>query len=506
MSINKKIINKLVTFGLLIFIGTGCEDFLVEQNKSAITQENYFSNVTQAKAAVNGIYPNLFTLHTGTGNNYGEAVWVSMEMIVGHATTLGQSLYNNGLIKHENSTIEPIFKVMWNGFYKGTASANLCINNIPNVVMEETAKNALLGEAHFLRAFYYYYLVQLYGDIPLITETIDYSSPNLFPERSTVEDVYALIVSDLLKAEKSGLPNVDKTGKVSLGAVKSLLASVYLTMAGYPLNKGAAYYGLAAEKAKEVIDNKWYSLFPNYDYLHNRAHKNLDEFIFQIQYLYGVQSNNITEFVTPDKIGISKLSGEVGAIVARNEFVESYEPNDKRAKERQFFFSNYPAKNKPTTNIEFGEFALYKFWLVEAAGINGDAKSDINWTLLRLPEVILIYAEASNELNGPTQATYDQVNLIRDRAELAPLSGLSKSEFREAIWRERYHELCFENKAYFDIQRTHKVYNLAKGNFEDAFTYVNESGAKFNEQYMLWPIPQSEIDANPKLLPQNAGW
>lgn len=506
MPINIKIINKLVTFGLLLFIGTGCKDFLAEQNKSAITQENYFTNATQAQAAVNGIYPNLYTLHTSTGNNYGEAVWVSMEMIVGHATSLGQSLYNNGLIKHENSTIEPIFKVMWNGFYKGTASANLCINNIPSMTMAEATKSALLGEAYFLRALYYYYLVQLYGEIPLITETINYSSPNLYPERSSVEEVYTLIVSDLLNAEKSGLPNVDRTGKVSLGAVKSLLASVYLTMAGYPLNKGNEYYKLAAEKAKEVIDNKWYSLFTSYDYLHDRAHKNMTEFIFQVQYLNGVQNNNITEFVTPDKIGISKLSGEVGAIVPRNEFVESYEPNDKRAKENQFFFSKYPAKNKPTTNVLFGEFALYKFWLVEAAGINGDANSDENWTMLRLPEVMLIYAEASNEINGPTSAAYDQVNLIRNRAELSPLSGLTKNDFRNAIWRERYHELCFENKAYFDIQRTHKVYNLANGNFEDAFTYVNESGAKFNEQYMLWPIPQSEVDANPKLLPQNPGW
>ena len=158
----------------------------------------------------------------------------------------------------------------------------------------------------------------------------------------------------------------------------------------------------------------------------------------------------------------------------------------------------------PEDTARFGPH-LWKFWLEEAVGVNGDAHPDLNWTLLRLPEVMLIYAEASNEVSGPTQSAYDQVNLIRIRAELPLLSGLTKEEFREAIWRERYHELCYENKSYFDIQRTRKAYNLATGNFEDALSYQNESFTTFTEKYMLWAIPQTEIDANPNLT-QNSGW
>src|SRR5690606_20986374 len=119
------------------------------------------------------------------------------------------------------------------------------------------------------------------------------------------------------------------------------------------------------------------------------------------------------------------------------------------------------------------------------------------------PEVMLIYAEATNEINGPTEKAYAQVNRIRERAELPALENLTKEAFREAIWRERYHELAFENKAYFDIQRTRKAYNLQDGTFEGIFTYTNESGVKFTEQYLLWPIPQSEMDANPKLVQSN---
>ncbi|MEO8822269.1 MAG: RagB/SusD family nutrient uptake outer membrane protein [Ginsengibacter sp.] len=505
MKLNINILSRVILLISIVCFFSACKKSLNEQNKSAITQESYFTNEAQAQSAVNGVYPMLQTLQTGNGLNYGEAPFVSLEMISGQSTTLGQSLYNNGLIKHNNSPIEPVFKVLWVGFYNGIANANVAINRIPSIKMNDAGKSSLLGEVYFLRALYYYYLLRIYGDVPLITNPIDYSSQDLYPVRTPAKQVYDTIVSDLLRAEKTSLPNIDKTGRASLGAVKSLLASVYLTMAGYPLNLGAPYYQLAADKSKEVIDSKWYKLFTDYAYLHDRAHKNTDEFIFQIQYKNGIATNNITEFVTPDKIGISKLPSEIGALMPRAEFVNSYEPNDKRAEEQQFYFSKYPAASGNGTTIDFGGYALYKFFLLEAAGPNGDGNSDQNWTLLRLPEVLLIYAEASNEISGPTQIAFDQVNLIRSRADLPALSGLNKDEFREAIWRERYHELAYENKSYFDIQRTRKAYNLSTGHFEDALTYKNESGVVFNQQYLLWPIPQTEIDANPKLT-QNPGW
>lgn len=496
--------NKLVLAVLLILTAAGCKkDFLAEQNASAITLQNYFTTSNQAEAAINGIYP---TLHLFTATDgYGESPWESLEFPVGHATSLGQSLYNNGLIRHNNSSIEPVFKTVWVGFYNGIANANVAISRIPPISMNAQKQKALLGEAYFLRALYYFYLVRLYGDIPLITEPIDFSSEDLYPTRTPKEKVYDLIVGDLKEAEKSGLPNTDKRGKASLGAVKSLLASVYLTMAGQPLNKGAAYYTLAAEKSKEVIDAGWYSLFTDYAFLHDRAHKNQGELIFQVQYQTGIKTNDITAAITPSKIGISALSSEYGAIMPRSEFVKSYEVNDKRAQEKQFFFTEYTKKGSSAV-VKFGEYALYKFFLVEAAGPGGDANSDENWTILRYPEVLLTYAEAINEVNGPTQSAYDQVNLIRKRANLPNLAGLSKEQFRESIWKERYHELAFENKAYFDIQRTKKVYNLIANKFDDAFSYKNESGATFDEKYMLWPVPSAEIDANPKLKPQNTGW
>ncbi|MCW3109750.1 MAG: RagB/SusD protein [Segetibacter sp.] len=494
----------IISTGSLLAIVLLCscnKSFLTEQNPSALTQQSYFTTAAQASAAVAGIYPMLQTF-TQEIEFRGDAVWSLLEMPAGLVSP-GGSQYKMNTILHTNSANEPVYYTLWTGFYNGIANANLAIQRIPSIQMDESLQNSLLGEAHFLRALYYYYLVQLHGDIPLLTEPIDFSSPLLFPARSPKEKVYELIVSDLKFAEKSGLPNVDKTGKASIGAAKSLLSSVYLTMAGYPLNKGAEYYTLAAAKAKEVIDANYYILFDNYLYLHDRAHKNKDELIFQVEYLTGVKTNRITEFVTPK--GISKLTSDLLAVSPIQEFVNSYEKGDKRVEQKQFYFTQDFAVGSSTNILKFPP-ALYKLYLEEAAGAKGDANSDENWTLLRFPEVLLNYAEASNEVEGPGKFAYDQINKIRKRANLTDLQGLSKDDFREAIWRERYHELAYENKSYFDIQRTHKVYNLKSGHFEDAFSYVNEQGVKFNQQYMLWPIPQKEIDANPKLKPQNAGW
>src|SRR5699024_8936508 len=289
--------------------------------------------------------------------------------------------------------------------------------------MDQSKKKQLLGEAHFLRAFYYFHLVRLYGEIPLVTEPVDANSENLYPEETSVDSIYTQIVNDLKVAEEAGLPGDTNSGRVSQGAVKSLLSSVYLTMAGYPLQKGNQYYQMAADKAEEVIDSGWYTLFEDYTYLHDREHKNQGEFILQAQYKGGIATNGITALAIPENEGISTFGDEYGSIRPVDEFIQSYEEGDKRIKEKEFYFTQYTMPDG--TVKKFDEYALWKYWLDEAANLEtGDQQGDINWTLLRLPEVMLIYAEAINEMNGgPTAKAYDQTNAIRERANLDLLSG-----------------------------------------------------------------------------------
>lgn len=477
---------------------SSCKKYLDEKNKSGFDNTNYFQNASQAQTFVNGIYTSLYMFQNGDA--YGESPFITIELFAGHATSLGQSVNNANVINQRTDAVNPGFETVWKNSYAAIANANVAIERIPGITMDDATKKNLLGQAYFLRAFFYYHLVRLYGDIPLIIKSQSLDNPDLYPDRTPVSQVYDQIISDLEVAKSSGLPNTDQNGKVSLGAVKTLLASVYLTTAGYPIQK-KENYAKAATEAKDVLP--LYTLFDKYDYLHDNAHKNQGELIFQNQYLAGVRDNAIPQLTIPFNLQVGAYGDHLGAMIPTNEFFNSYEDGDLRTEERQFYFSSYPKYKEPNTIIKFGVHALYKYFHVESAESSGI--SDENWTFLRLPEAMLIYAEASNEVSGPTQDAYNQVNAIRARAKLPALSGLSKDQFREAIWRERYHELAYENKAYFDIQRTHKIYNVKNNTFGEATSTPNEQGVTMRAQYYLWPIPQREINTNNKLT-QNPGW
>lgn len=507
----KKYVYILMLGGLIA--SSSCSDFLEENPISNFTQYNYFKNVNQAKTAVDGAYERLRALTNGAG--YGESAWVAIDLLCGHATTNAQSLYNNTYIKHTAGTMNSAFGDMWNGFYEGIADCNLCLEGMKNMDEKETAQ--LKGEVYALRAFYYYYLTRLYGNIPLIFEPVTSDSPLMYPEKTNQEKIFENIILDLKEAEKSGLPNTDETGRVSLGFVKTLLADVYQYMAGYPLNKGTEYYELAYAKAKEVLDNsywgkydtpasdtEWYSLFNSYDNLHDKANKNKGELIFQIQFSASADAtNSITSLIVPVGTPITQVYDKFGSLIPTQQFLDSYEKGDLRAAEKGMFFSQYPNIDD-SNKIEQFTTALYKYFDVEAVTTG---KCDLNFTLYRLPEVMFIYAESYTMATGnPDQLSYDMINSIRNRAGLSPLSGLNKDEFIQAVWKERAHELCYENKEYFDIQRTHKAYNLKTDRFENYNSFTNESGTTFSEKYLLWPIPSTETDVNPKLLPNNKDW
>ncbi len=478
---------------------SSCKKYLDEKDKSNFVKDNYFTTASQAQTFVNGIYSQLHLFQNGDA--YGEAPFITIELFAGHATSLGQSVNNSNVINQRTDAVNPGFEDVWKNSYNAIANANLALERIPTIGMDATLKKRLLGEVYFLRAFFYFHLVRLYGDVPLITTSITVDSPDLYPSRTAYAQVYDQIISDLQAAEASGLPETDQTGRVSLGAVRTLLSSVYLTTAGYPLQK-TANYALAAAEAQKVLAD--YTLFTNYAYLHDNAHKNQGELIFQGQYLVGVATNAIPQLTLPFNLPVGSYGDHLGAMIPTNAFFASYEAGDLRAKEREFYFSSYPQYGDTTKTVVFGEHALYKYFHVESALGNG--QSDENWTFFRLPEAILIYAEASNEAGGPTADAIAQVNKIRTRAQLPALAGtLSQQQFREAIWKERYHELAYEDKAYFDIQRTHMIYDVVNNTFGDAFSTPNEQGVTMKQQYLLWPIPQREINTNKKLT-QNTGW
>lgn len=486
---------------LSLFCATSCSDFLDESDPSNFTEENYFTQPAHARSSVNAIYA---PLREPMSSGFGGGAWMMPEFATGLAgTDLGQAV-NSYFIKDLRNTSDNGYgQTYWTQYYKGIAGANLSIAKIPGITMDAAEMKKVLGEAYFLRAFYYFQLVQMFGNIPLVTQPVNLQSEQLRPSAATTEQVYTQIVEDLKTAEAAGLPWLDNSGKVSLGAVKSLLAKVYLTMAGYPLQKGAAYYDLAAKKAEEVIDSKQFKLFTTYDDLHNPAKKNIEENIFMIQYKTQLIPSNWQVSIIPYNKNISAYSDETGGIYATGDFVKSYEANDLRAKEKQFFFTKFTNESDRNKEVDLGGYFIYKHF--DNVAQTSSANSDLNWPVIRYADVLLMYAEASNEVSGPTAKAYEAVNAIRTRAQLAALTGLTKDTFREAVWTERWHELCYENITWFDMARLRKAYNVTTKKFDNYVGHKFSYGPTLTERELLFPIPTPEIRNNTNLK-QNAGY
>lgn len=487
---------------ICIIFCNSCVDFLDESNPSNFTQENYFKNAEHARSVVNAIYQDF---QMAADNDYGGSPYFMTDFATGLAgTRVGQNQQINKVRMCINDSDNGYSKSWWNYSYRAIANANLAITYIPNIEMDETEKSKCLGEAYCLRAYHYFNLVRLFGAVPLVLVPIDASSPDLYPKQSEMETIYSQIVNDLLEAEKSSLPWEDTSGHITMAVIKTLLAQVYMTMAGYPLQKGNDYYVLAAQKAKEVIDKGCCKLFESYDQLHDISYENRDEHMLMIQYQSGVTANGLQYLYLPYNLDISYYSTETGSIYAINEFIDSYENGDKRIEEGQFYYTKYTLNADRSKEVNFGAYYIYKFFDKDAH-LN-TAQSSMNYPLLRYADLLLLCAEAENEINAsPSDAAYQMINMIRERANLQPLKGLSKNQFREAVWKERYHELAFENKIWFDMVRTRKVLNLETCNFDDFVGHKFSYGPILGEKELLFPIPTSEMNNNKNLI-QNLGY
>ncbi|MDZ7690804.1 MAG: RagB/SusD family nutrient uptake outer membrane protein [Balneolaceae bacterium] len=501
----RKLTSYLILGSFIALVASGCDEFLSHSDPTSFTKNNYYTNPGHAEAAVNAIYEDLRAVR---GGGFGGAPWLMTEFQTGLANTeLGQATNSLDIRALDNSADNGYGQTYWNSHYRGIANANEALANIPNIEqLGEAQQNELLGEARFLRAYYYYNLVRIFGDVPLILEPVGLDSDNLAPERTPVADVYEAIVNDLTWVESnSGLAFNNESGRVTMGAVKTLLSSVYLTMAGYPMQGGDQYYQLARDKAKEVIDSNEYSLFDTYGELKQESLENTGEHIFMVQFDADIIDHNGLQYVTlPYNQDISVFSAETGGIFAQEEFVESYEDGDKRTEEKQFYYREFSPVSDRSTSMNLGGWYLYKFFDHEANVET--AVSGMNWPLFRYAEVLFIFAEAENEVNGgPTTAAYDAVNAIRDRAEIPDLSGLSQEEFRKEVLEEKFHELSFENKAWFDMVRLRKAYNPETGEFEDYVGHTFVYGPTLSERELLYPIPAPERRNNENLT-QNPGY
>lgn len=496
---------------------SGCTDFLAEQAPSNLTPESFYTIPDHAEAALASVYADLRFMGGGAG--IFSSNWQLLEAMTGTSTTetAQNSDLNNlyGLV-HDGNTIHVVN--YWNGLFKIIAQANQVIAKVPPITpMPEVQKKKILGEARFLRAYAYFTAVRLWGDIPLITNPQTASSEDFSPKRSSQEDIYKLIVEDLLAAEAAGLPWMDQSGRVNLAAVKAQLARVYLTMAGFPLSKGASHYKLAADKAKEVIDYAnanpgTINLFSTYEDTRRESLKNRVEHLFMLQYNAVVEQNPMGNMFPNFKPVTFNGPGGTGSTVPTLAFYQSYEPGDLRTKDQDGYFYTTYFTNGSGARFELGAPYIFKHFNRVAngtSGVPGSRANNLNVPQIRYAEVLLLFAESQNEVGGPTQDAYNAFKRIRDRAQLTTpaLGTYTQNSFREAVWKERWHELCYEQITWFDMVRLRKVFNEKTKGFDNFVGHVNlSSNQPLQSKHLLLPLGKQEMLNNPNLRPQNPGY
>ncbi|WP_138995042.1 RagB/SusD family nutrient uptake outer membrane protein [Larkinella sp. C7] len=389
---------------------------------------------------------------------------------------------------------------IWSNAYTGVQRSNLVISRVPAIPMEEATRKSYVGEAKFLRAMHYFTLVRFFGDVPLVT-TETTSLENVNAARSSVDEVYKLIESDLKEAE-TVLPKSytgNNIGRATSGAAKGLLAKVYLTWAG--ANASSPYWAQAAAKAKEVIDSGIYDLWANYADVFDLKNRGGKESLFEVMYITDLAGNNFTTGYAPRGAPIVPSTGS-GIFRVSKSLFDSYTAADKR-KAVTFLTSYVHPTTKAAVTLSTDDadparaVSFWKLADITATVSGGGGKS---FSVQRFSDILLIYAEALSEANnGPNAEAYAAINRVRVRAGLQPLSGLNRQQFKDAVLLERRLEFAFEANRRFDLVRTGRLLDAV-----NAETSYGRSPA-IKATNVLFPIPQREMDAN-SALKQNDGY
>lgn len=485
------------------FILTGCAK-LEEEVFSSLTPEVYYKTESDALIAVNGMYHTLNRPFIYSDDFFAMVLQPNKYVLSRVPARKPFSTFSF------SATNERVLKV-WSNLYTTIGRANTVIARVPGIQMADSLKASYLAEAKFLRAQSYFYLVRFFGGVPIKSEeTVDMST--VHAPRSSAVEVYELIMKDLKEAALD-LPDTrsaNEKGRATACAAKALLGKVYLTMAGHPLNQTDKYEKardilgeVMADKAKFGVD-----LLPNFaDIFDVTKEATNTEEIFSIQFARITdQGNPLPFFTAPLNSNFATAYGQ-WAYGFTTAFRDLYEVNDKRRDVT--LVSSYTAYNGvlvtygvSTSYRDYGGIALGKY----QDGPAGTAPSNVlhgnNIILLRYADVLLMYAEAENEINGPDNA-YDAINEVRHRAGIDSLSGLDQRAFRDSIYIDRLRELSGELTAYFDFQRLKKLEDHVAYSYE-----ANAEGVTFKPSMYLYPIPQNEIDFNKEIsqIDQNPGY
>jgi hypothetical protein len=484
----------LLTAVLALSLSACKKSFIELVPKTVVTEATFFKTADDYNQAVVGSYVPLRGI-------YNDA-YVMGEMRSDNATYFASPGLQGGQFSDKwNISGFLDITINMNGLnkyancYVGIARTNAILDRIDNSTIDATLKANLKGQVQFLRAFYYFELVQYFGGVPLHLKEVTSVAEASLP-RSSVDDVYKQIIADATSA--AGLLPAKQTtvGMVTKGSAKTLLGYVYMTLKRYP----------EAQTALTDVTGLGYSLMPNYADIF--ANRNTAESIFEVQYLAGPQGqqNNFAFQFAPNISNVKNILGVSGDNSTTGgwnkptpDLIAAYETGDTR-KAASIAFS-FIDGNGNTVNDTYCK----KYTHGPYANFN-NAGDD--WIVYRYADVLLLLAECLNEQGKTGQAT-TYLNQVRARAGLAVTTAASQTDVRIAIAKERRVELAFENHRWLDLVRTGQAISVmtAFGTtikqqepYLPAAAYTNITQNRF-----IFPIPQSEIDINPKLT-QNPGY
>ena len=517
---------------------TGCRDYLTEIEPGTTLLNDFFTSTAAAKQNVTGCYVPLMWEY----NNTYLSEWFIGDIVSDDALKGGGSTSDmadsydmeNWRTTSQNTLLLDFYRAQ----YQGIARCNLAIKYITNMeigtdsIFTPAMKNNLLGEVHYLRAYYYFRLVRVFAGVPITTEVID-NSDNWGVPRASTEQVYNLILEDLTKANymlpvRSAMKAED-LGRATKGAAQAMLLKVNLYMASPYWNKQlthdpATYYAAAKQWGDSIIASGEYTLCSNYEDNFSLAGENGQESVFEIQYMevpwgdygegFGFTAGSFTQILTRSRSSL--IGGGWGFNRPTQNLYDEFEAGDIR---RDVAILN-PADSlieTPSVEIYLGsrylnnKYGMYRDPADQGGGFGKwslhATRGPLNNRQIRYADVLLMYAEAAlGAGDEATARTY--INMVRTRVGLSEITLADNAALRH----ERRVELAMEGHRWFDLVRWEGVAGNGLKAHMDAYkaTETQEAQSHIQEfvagKHEIFPIPQEEIQLNPTSMKQNNGY
>jgi hypothetical protein len=479
-----------------LFITSGCEDFLQKDPQGELTQQEFPVSQSDALLATNAVYSTIreWGYHSG-----GYPILDIMSDDANKGSNPNDQLPTVGPYdKFTHTTTQDGLDRWWSSLYEGVKRANVVITKVPSIEMDTLLRNRYVAEAKFFRGLYYFDLVRAWGGVPMITSL----NPPLKVARSSKEEIYDLIVSDLLYSaknlvEKSDQGNKD-IGRATRGAAKSLLAKVYLFRGDF----------VNAEKyALEVINSDEYGLEAVFADANSKLGEHGMESVLEVGALE-VEGTGGNQYANTQGVRGSPNRGwgfNRPSLDLRNSF-ESGDPRRNatiidlgETLDGVLILGDGTTPDETldaSNNVIEVECYNQKVWY---PGTNTITQWGHNRRLIRYADVLLIAAEALNENDKPAEALV-YLNQVRKRARegnnsiIPDITEMNKDALRDVILNERRHELAMEGHRFWDLIRTGKGPSV-----------LGPLGFVAGKHELL-PIPQNEIDIAQGTLTQNPNW